>query len=322
MLFRSTSRHTMCSVCVRHKLLLKVLSNDVRSYIKQQHLYTRHLRAQYMDRAMYWNARSDSRLAFQCQSSFKVVVICDGMDQSKFCWPRGGWFAAHEFDFANRPRLHFLCAIAHGWGLYFGLSHFDAAKGSSNTVDFLAFVLTDLYRQGCRLSECELHLQLDNAASSNKNNAMLLWGGGLVHSRLVKRFSACFLRAGHTHEDVDQVFGDAAKYIRKNLHNASTIYDFRDGMQKFANLLVRPEKHRRVIIHEKIRDWKGYLYNIPKRVTGISGPTAPRVFNMLRRGGLVGECQQNLVTCNENFMVQYRTFPLVLGMVLFKDSSV
>ncbi len=197
LLFRSTHQHSVCPVCVKHKLLLKVLSGDMISFVKQQYLYSRHLQMQYVDRTVYWKARSDARLKI----ASKLVVICDAMDQQKFAWPRGSFLKSHDFDRFNRPRLHLLAAIAHGHGLYFGLSHMDTSKGASNTLDFLSYVLTDLYHQGVRVADMSLHLQLDNAASSNKNNALLLWGAALVHGRLIAGFSACFLRVGHTHED-------------------------------------------------------------------------------------------------------------------------
>ena len=197
LLFRSTHQHSVCPVCVKHKLLLKVLSGDMSAFVKQQFLYSRHLQMQYVDRTVYWKARADSRK----ERSNKLVLICDAMDQQKFAWPRGSFLKSHDFDRFNRPRLHLLAVIAHGHGLYFGLSHMDTSKGASNTLDFLSYVLTDLYRQGVKVADMWLHLQLDNAASSNKNNAMLLWGAALTHGRLIARFTACFLRVGHTHED-------------------------------------------------------------------------------------------------------------------------
>ena len=196
LLFRSTHRHTVCPICVKHKLLLKVLSADARAFNKQQLLYQRHLRMQFKDRTVYWNARSQSRLP----SAGKVTIICDAMDQQKFCWPRGSWFSSHEFGNASRPRLHNLAALVHGHGVYFMLTHMDTNKGSSTTLEFLSFILTDLYQRGVCLQDKEIHLQLDNAPGSNKNNQLCLWAGALVFGHLVQSLQACFLRVGHTHE--------------------------------------------------------------------------------------------------------------------------
>jgi len=87
-------------------------------------------------------------------------------------------------------------------------------------------------------------------------------------------------------KDVDQVFGDVTKWIRKNLHSALTITDFQKSLQHFAENLQRPfERLRRVVMVDKVRDWKTHVEYIPKRVVGIAGPTAPRVFDMVRREG-------------------------------------
>lgn len=197
LLFRSSHQHSVCPVCVKHKLLLKVFSGDMRAFSKQQTLYARHLRMQYADRTVYWKARADARL----QPSSKLVIVCDAMDQQKFSWPRGHFLKSHDFDAFNRPRLHMLAALVHGRGVYLALSHMDCSKGASNTIEFLSYILTDLYHAGVRVGDMSLYLQLDNAPSSNKNNAVLLWGAALTHGRLVRGFSANFLRVGHTHED-------------------------------------------------------------------------------------------------------------------------
>lgn len=88
-------------------------------------------------------------------------------------------------------------------------------------------------------------------------------------------------------QDIDQVFGDMSKWIRERLHSASTINDFHLSLQSFAQSLHRPsEQIRRVIQMDVMRDWKTYVEHIPKRVQGIAGPTAPRVFDMVRREGV------------------------------------
>lgn len=88
-------------------------------------------------------------------------------------------------------------------------------------------------------------------------------------------------------QDIDQVFGDMSKWIRERLHSASTINDFHLSLQSFAQSLHRPsEQIRRVIQMDVMRDWKTYVEHIPKRVQGIAGPTASRVFDMVRREGV------------------------------------
>jgi hypothetical protein len=82
-------------------------------------------------------------------------------------------------------------------------------------------------------------------------------------------------------EDIDQMFGDLAKWVRKTLHFAQTIAEFYNSLKLFLQRLRRPhEPHREVLVVDKVRDWKSYFETINKQVKGISGPTAPRMFKM------------------------------------------
>jgi hypothetical protein len=81
--FRPHMMHSVCAVCVKHRLLLRELSHDIRARVKQRMLYDRHLAMQFADRQSYWSLRASSRLRSKI-----VCMIVDGMDQSKFAWPR------------------------------------------------------------------------------------------------------------------------------------------------------------------------------------------------------------------------------------------
>ena len=59
---REQSRHSTCSVCVRHRSILKRLGNDSLGRQGQLKQYMIHLQRQYADRVAYWSARSVSRL--------------------------------------------------------------------------------------------------------------------------------------------------------------------------------------------------------------------------------------------------------------------
>ena len=52
--FRQRRQHAVCSTCVKHKLLIQVLSDDSRRRAKQVEFYHAHLKRQYADRQMYW----------------------------------------------------------------------------------------------------------------------------------------------------------------------------------------------------------------------------------------------------------------------------
>ena len=199
--FRSHTMHSICPVCVKHKLLLKELVDDIHARVKQRMLYDRHLALQYLDRQQYWSLRASSRL--QCKT---ICIILDGMDQAKFSWPRAPFFSSHEFDSYHRPRLHIWGALVHGYGLFMTVSHADVFKGGSTTVDVLMIILDHLMQIGLDLRDYHIHIQLDNTSGSNKNNTVLLWAGAMCAAGLLGSCALGFLRVGHTHEVPNPMF--------------------------------------------------------------------------------------------------------------------
>ena len=199
---RGKGRHTMCPVCIKHKLLMQKLKNNSQALNRQRALYNRHLAAQYLDRKQYWSARSDSRL-----QNYMVCIISDNMDQSKFAWPRSENIVDnHNFDKYQRPRLHLNGTLIHGHAVILTLSHNDVSKSGSTTVDLLSYCLTMLNAKSVPLKRCFLHVQLDNTASTNKNNVLFSWMGAITAAGKVAGCQAAFLRVGHTHEDEGTVY--------------------------------------------------------------------------------------------------------------------
>jgi hypothetical protein len=194
--FRGKRSHAQCSVCLKHKLLIRSFGNDARSRLKQRHLYDLHLKAQYADRKGYWHVRAEARLHMPV-----ICIIIDAMDQAKFSYPRDPIFSAKEFDQFQRPRAHVYGGIAHGFFTLLTVSAADTCKGGSTTVDILAHMLTMLSKQ-VDLRKCEINVLLDNASGSNKNNTVFAFAGALVLCGLVGLARIMFLRVGHTHEEL------------------------------------------------------------------------------------------------------------------------
>ena len=280
--FRRRFMHAVCPVCVKHKQMIRMLTHNLGARQKQRALYDRHLKGQHNDRLWYWFLRAQSRMVTPV-----ICIILDGMDQAKFMWPRDPVFGSHEFDYVRRPRLHILGFIVHGYIAGATISHADTHKGSGTTIDVLCWLLTTLAEQGVHLSNTHLHVQLDNTASSNKNNIILLWMGLLVICGIVKTCTANFLRTGHTHEDVDQMFGEIANWLWKKLPHAETLMDFTKCLEQFFAQLNRPHEGIRLVKRfDNVRCWKTFVLNIKKRITGIVGPSAPHSFSMQLRAQL------------------------------------
>ena len=57
----------------------------------------------------------------------------------------------------------------------------------------------------------QLHIQLDNTKSDNKNYLMIAMSAWLVKTGRFKRVRVFFLLVGHTHVIIDQIFGAITK---------------------------------------------------------------------------------------------------------------
>ena len=109
----------------------------------------------------------------------------------------------------------------------------------------------------------------------------------LVAAGIVKSMTFSFLRSGHSHEDIDQVFGELAKHIMKYLRIAQTLEDIESCLREFlADRKYRPYENGRFASRlDHIRDWKAWLYQVHIKLAGIGGPSAAHWFEFVRREG-------------------------------------
>lgn len=185
--FRGTSSHSMCSVCVRHKAMLRELSGHLRARAEQQRLYVAHLKSQYEDRLVYYSLRGSSRL----RSPFQVTLIIDGMDQAKFCYPRAGeLFRSKDLCGMQRPRAHITGIIVHGHMLLFSVSEANVPKSSTTMIELLSHCL-HLLSKKLDLTRIQLQIQSDNTCREVKNNPVVRW-----LSSLTSHGQGCEMRVG------------------------------------------------------------------------------------------------------------------------------
>lgn len=251
MRFRKGSSHAVCSECIKHKMIIQGLGHHLLARKMQMSLLYSHLAGQFQDRCRYWKKRGLARAR-----GLDIVIISDGMDQGKFSLPRHPTMKAKQFDSWNRPRLHVAAAIAHGWCLNFYVSEGNLCKDSNTSIEILASTLTDLKRAGCDLANARVTFQADNTCREVKNGFVMRWASTLVSDHLVKETCLSFLRTGHSHEDVDQIFGQAADWIRRRLPRAESSDDVVDSLNDFLRQLDRPhEPIRRCLKLDATRDW-------------------------------------------------------------------
>lgn len=251
--FRSTSSHAICAVCTRHKMLLKEMGHHLRARSAQRELYNQHLHNQYRDRAEYWRRRAASRLG-----GADVTIIADSMDQAKFAYPRGDVFRSKDLGSFQRPRAHITGVIAHGHLTLFSVSSQDLRKDSNTMVELVSHTLTLLSQRGYNLRKCSLSVQCDNTTRELKNNPMMKYLCYLVSNSVVAKASLCALRTGHSHEDIDQLFGQLARFLATKARVAATPEDFVDIIQRWMDVAMKrpfePGKH--CVYLDQTRNWQ------------------------------------------------------------------
>lgn len=254
---RSESNHVQCAACLHHRLLIKEFCNHVAARQKQTLLLKEHLASQYRDRVTYWQLRGSSRLSF----TTRLVVMIDGMDQCKFTYPRSAVCRSKDLSTLQRPRLHVVGILAHGFGLMFAMSGHNHPKDSSAMSELIVHLLSVLKRKHVRLDKLHLHVMADNTSRELKNSTVLRLLSMLVMGRVLNGATLGHLRSGHSHEDLGQVFGSVAAYLVRHSRESQTPDDFKDILSRFTTSLHRPfESYRDVFILDQHRDWKfGYL---------------------------------------------------------------
>ena len=110
---------------------------------KQLQCFNEHKAAQFADRRVYWQVRSEAQLLPTI-----VCIIIDGMGQGKFAYPRSPCMKAKDLESLQRPRLHVNAAIAHGRQLLVTVAHADTLKDTNYNITMISNVLTKLKQQG------------------------------------------------------------------------------------------------------------------------------------------------------------------------------
>ena len=222
--FRDKGEHGQCDIC--HNLRSKIRKAGNKQ-TKQGfvHTYTRHLLSQWLDRSMYWTLRQQSRTFFaeslhfgeklKKSSAATSVLACiqDGMDQSKLRVPRRGYQQSSKaFSKIFRPACHLVGTFIHGFKLNLSLSDEDLKKDSVTSIELIARGLSEVVQAFGQLP-LQIHLQQDNCYREGKNRYMVAFFLLLQILGVAKYTSLGFCRVGHSHEDIDQCFGQLSRLL-------------------------------------------------------------------------------------------------------------
>lgn len=222
--FRDKGEHGQCDVCYRLRARIRKASNKAAKVAATQ-LYSKHLLSQWLDRQCYWNLRSQSRNYFSSAyhigrkmeaaavATSVVAIIQDGMDQAKLRVPRLGYNRPSKaFLKVFRPALHLVATFIHGYKLLITISDEDCKKDSVTSMELVCRGLSELV--DCfGQAPLTIHLQQDNTYREGKNTFMLNLMLLLQILGAARFTSLGYLRVAHSHEDVDQAFGQIARLL-------------------------------------------------------------------------------------------------------------
>ena len=253
---RASTHHSKCSVCVRHRLIIKRVGRGP-ARLAQLQQYQAHLRRQYKDRQQYWEHRATSRLqASSGEPVTQVSMICDSMDQGKHCYPRSESMQSKEFNTWSRPKLQSTTIICHGHAVLVGLSPTHVPGNSSRTAELLSYMMTKCVSLSINWSNCFLHMEADNCAKEIKNQTCLRLLAALIGQYKLAGSQLSFLSSGHSHEDVDAHFAVVSSYLESH-RELWTVDDFQQCLQDLFNdpKVRQHEGSREVVVFDQYRDW-------------------------------------------------------------------
>ena len=222
--FRDKAEHAQCDVC--HKLRSKIRKSKTKpEKDAATQSYSKHLLSQWLDRQRYWSMRTLSRHFFAqelhfakkfSQSDLKsslLTCIQDGMDQSKLRIPRNGYQRISKaMEKLYRPALHLVGTWFHGWSLRLSITDEDCKKDSQTMLELITLGLCNLVDTTNSLP-LMFHLQQDNCAREGKNRWVVAYMLLLVILKIFRGTSMGFLRTAHSHEDIDQCFGQISRLL-------------------------------------------------------------------------------------------------------------
>ncbi len=151
-----------------------------------------------------------------------LLLVIDGMDQSKFRLPRN-LSNSKEWDSYWRPQMHVAGVIAHGLGEWFFFSDQDLKKDSAAELTMISYVLDECERLlDARGHAMPLHLAVlgDNTSRELKNQVCDKFFAWQVSQGRFRSIEVPSFRVGHTHNELDQRFwvGAAALARSRLLH--------------------------------------------------------------------------------------------------------
>ena len=254
---RFKTHHSKRSTCLKHRAIIRRLGHCPPARRSQVEILQRHLKRQRDDRQVYWASRARSRLESSHPYVYHLCGIIDSMDAAKHAWPRSQVLSSKDFSAMNRPRLTVTSTtlILQGHCLCLALSPSTVTSNSSRTAEIISRGLT-MVSKTVDLRSVSLTLQGDNCCRELKNNGILRCLGAWVVQHKLKSSEISCLSSGHSHEDIDALFGHLRSWINSHTE-LPTPASFRSCLEAyFKDPTRRPnEPLREVVMMNQYRDW-------------------------------------------------------------------
>jgi hypothetical protein len=196
-----------CETCVTYKARIEACKTHHDRIILRA-LKSKHIQEVRRERRCYHGIRE----AAVVNPELHLSLIIDGMDQNKTTLPRFKR-ATNSDEGRERLKVHVTGVLCHGQKTkaYVFTSFPDVASDSNLTIQCLMAVFADI---GFENLPRNLYIQMDNTSRENKNYFILRFFAFLVDQGIFEKVQISFLPVGHTHEDVDQMFGCFSRALK------------------------------------------------------------------------------------------------------------
>ena len=215
--FRGKTQHSQCKQCWKYQQFLHKSCRPSADKRLAAQNWRRHLQEQYHDRLVYWHLRWFSQL----RSKGVLTIIIDSMDKAKLAWPQYQFRKPKSLDSLRRPRMVVTCGIAHGYCTAFYVSDDEITSHGASAFCEVLTRLLDAVQRICTASGVpfpeHLVVQSDNTTAQAKNSETAQFLATLVGKYKFKTATLNFLIVGHTHEDIDLMFGILLAIVLRRL---------------------------------------------------------------------------------------------------------
>lgn len=255
--FRPVSKHSICEVCDKLKSKMRHSTCFVDHAAAADQLLG-HLRLTWQCRSAYWNAREMSRAHQDV-----LCLIFDGYDKSKPVVPRWAHGRAPKnavMERVNRTHISVSAILAHGYGALVYLSEEGNTAGGEFSWECLLHAIDccrDEDRARGRPSAKCLWTQHDNTVKELKNSLTGCMLAALVQSGYFDEAGSHQLMVGHTHEDVDGLFGLITSHLFAAGERLQTVHDFRRLLEaRVGPVFESRGEFLKVVLLDRVRPWK------------------------------------------------------------------